>query len=218
MEIELDRPIDAIDYIAKNIRHIANDILYTKARVNLPDCVVKEEFIDAFKDNYNIPTVVFKPKKKYTTSEVLKKTEKFLTKHEFNKKHKIYLNFPKNCEDSRNFLENGLKPSAVVELNLEGDSCINPSLRDYYGNLHHRIFLKHGKFSPNSQAKESVNEALMCLMNILRTTKIPSTPNLHGCYYPRVLFLGRTGSGRRTQAKCLVDRFNLTKCNFVFFF
>lgn len=213
----MDRPVDAIDYTARNLRNIANEILFTKARVNMPNDLSKEEFVKSFKNDFNIPTIVFKPKKQYTTSEVLRKTKKFLQQHDLNRKHTIYLNFPKKCEDSREFLENNLSPSTVVELNLEGDRCIDASLQDYYGRLYHRIYLK-GKKSHSTEAKESVNEVMIRMMNILRTTKIPQVPYLRGCYYPRVLILGRTGCGRKTQANYLIRRFNLTKSKFCFLF
>lgn len=218
LELELNRPVDAIDYIACHLKDIANEIHYTKARVNLPDDVSKDQFIKSIKKDYNIPTIVFKPKKQYSTSEILKKSKKFLKKHSLNSKHAIYLNFPKKCEDSRKFLENDIIPSTIVEFNLEGDCCMDPLLRDYYGRLHHRIFLQTKKCPPNNEVKQSVNEAIIHMMNILRTTKITKVPYLRGCYYPRILILGRTGSGRRTQANNLINRFNLTKSNFCFLY
>ncbi|KAL5275552.1 hypothetical protein ACFFRR_001431 [Megaselia abdita] len=214
LELELDRPVDAIDYIAKNLRNIANEILYTKARVSIPNNLSKDEFIKSFNDDYNIPTIVFEPKKQYSTSKILQKTKKFLKQKDLNKKHKIFLNYPKKCEDSREFLDNDLSPSAVVEFNLEGDCCMDPSLRDYYGRLHHRLCLRIKNSSPSTDAMQNINEAMTRLINIIRTTKMPPTPYLRGCYYPRVLIIGRTGSGRRTQANYLASRFNLTKINY----
>lgn len=218
LELELDRPVNPIDYVARRLRNIANEVLYTKARVHIPSYLSKEGFIKSFATDFNVPTVVFKPKNKYSTSEILQKTKLFLQQHNLNKKHAIYLNFPQKCKDSREFLENNLSPSTVVEVNLESDYCLDTSLRDYYGRLHHRIYVKSNTCPQNSEAKESVNEVMIHLMNILRTTKIPPAPYLRGCYYPRVLILGRTGSGRRTQANYLVSRFNLIKSiNFVSF-
>lgn len=187
-----------------------------KSRVNMPDNLSNEKVIESFRNDFNIPTVIFKPKQRYSTSKIIDKTTKFLERHNLNKKHTIYLNFPKKCEDSQKFLENNINPSTVVELNWEGDRCMDPSLRDYYGRLHHRLYLKSERSTPNTKAKQSINEVMIHLMNILRTTKIPTIPYLRGCYYPRILILGRTGSGRRTQANYLISRFNFTKSKIYF--
>lgn len=205
--------MDAIGYIAENIRDIGNEVLYSKARVNLPRTYPKEKFINAFQKDYNIPTAVFKPNpnKSYTTAEILQKAKKFIKKQNLEKKHKIFLNFPSSCRTSHDFMENNMSPSTVVEFNFSGDDCMDPSLRQYYGRRHHRLLIKSDESPPNQEAKDTIDEAMRHMMNILRTTKIPDTPLLKGCYHPRVLIIGRTGSGRRSQANYLVHRFKLTK-------
>lgn len=208
--MELDRPIDAIGYIAENLRDIANQVLYSKARVNLPKNFPRKKITDAFQNDFNIPTIIFKPKKKYTTAEVLQKAKRFLKRENLDKKHSIFLNFPPDCKTSHDFLENNMSPNTVVELNYCGDACMDSALREYYGRRHHRLFWNCKSSPPNQEAKKSINEAMSHIMKILRNTKVPDTPYLRGCYFPRVIFIGRTGSGRKILSTHIANRFNLT--------